>query len=68
MSWFYFGIVAGAIIAFTWTLREHRKMLAHLAREIIVLKDEAKFYQHSINMLEITVKSISHDLHEGESK
>ena len=66
MTWLWFGIVTGAIIAVTWTLREHRKMLATLAQKIIMLKDEAKFYQHSVNMLEITVKSISHDLHEGE--
>jgi len=66
MGWLWFGFLTGAIIAVTWTLREHRKMLATLAQKIIMLKDEAKFYQHSVNMLEITVKSISHDLHEGE--
>ena len=68
MSWLWFGIVTGAIIVVTWTLREHRKMLATLAQEIIVLKDEAKFYQHSVNMLEFTIKRLSHDLHEGENK
>ena len=68
MSWLWFGILAGSIITVTLTLREHRKMLATLAQEIIVLKDEAKFYQHSINTLEITVKRLAHDLHEGENK
>ena len=68
MEWFLSGALIGAIIGIMWTLHDHRKMLRTLAREIIKLKDEAKFYQHSVNMLEITVKRLSHDLHKGENK
>lgn len=38
MSWLWFGLLAGFIIAVTWTLREHRKMLAHLAQHIQLIE------------------------------
>ena len=38
MIWLWFGFLVGAIIAFTWTLREHRKMLAHLAQHIQLIE------------------------------
>jgi len=44
VSWLWFGIVTGAIIAVTWTLREHRKMLRTMAQVI-------QIHEHNFKLL-----------------
>jgi hypothetical protein len=44
MSWLWFGLLSGAIIAVTWTLREHRKMMRTMAQII-------QIHEHNIKLL-----------------